>query len=284
MVVSLTVRQGNLDIYCAPDGTVATGTVQWTLKKGGRSTAVGAGLDEPLQKGISSPLQKKIAPYQLPTSHPDYIKITALFMGKRPTYSATTFADAGFEVLATKRLVLGGVHPTLPRLFFKAYYDKVADDPSKSFLKRVATARTMRQIIADNRITTVVVPEKFIYVLPKSTAALIKNNKHAKKIILVEDYIPLLGLYPTKDHWGKEEAWTKTMIDDLYVLLSKISLTDCAYRNFQFTADRKKIALIDLETPTKKLSYFNKTLAKKFPPRWKQRWKGLRSGKIIPYS
>ncbi len=229
--------------------------------------------------GISLSIAKKIAPYTFRPSHPDYETIQNIFTQSRAIENKRAFKAAGFNLIASKRLLIGGVHPSCPHLFIKAYPDSVRKDPLNSFLTRAKTARKMQKIITDYNITHVKVPEKYIYVLPKDPKP---ENGKGKKILLVETYLPGIGIQATKAAWTDEATWTEAMIDDLYLLLSHQSLYDCAYRNFQFSADKKTIILFDLETPVKTLGDFNRMLANRLPKKWRKRWDKLVRKKIKP--
>jgi hypothetical protein len=226
-----------------------------------------------------TPIAVRIRPYQLLMKNPAFAVVDKIFRASRVTASSEAFRKGGFKLISEKRRLMAGVPLDASHLVVKVYYDRVMELPHESFIARAETAKRMHEVIKQYSLNRIAIPKKWIYLMQPQPAP---PKDSGNRIALVQTKLELSGRIMTQRKWQQAGSWDRQLIDQLYTLLSHISLTDCAYRNFQFTKDGTQIALFDLENPTYDLEPFNRGLAASLPKKWKKRWKQLCSGEIQP--
>ncbi len=192
-----------------------------------------------------------MAPHLLPLDHPIKEKLDALFSQSRVTQNQQTLTDAGFVILAArpKSYVIVAKHPEFPGYIFKLYLDteqrkKYGVAHWRWLTRRCIGAKAIRKIIKKKKLRYFIVPDKWLYILPRYP---LPQEPNPQPVILVETYIELSE--------NSERAW-KTHIkpkhlDELYTIFQSGYGSTHVDINTPYTKN-KKFAFIDTESPQRK--------------------------------
>lgn len=201
----------------------------------------------------------QVSPYLLPENHPIKPSLDYLFSLSRVTLSLESLEKAGFMKAKPRKFtkLIVTKHPSFPGYIFKLYLDAQAyykDQPEHYFwLLRIQGAEKIRQELAINdRKKRFKVPKKWIYALP--TYPQLPKGYPLKQFILVEEDMDIFSNKENKALW-KSDYVTPELLDELYILLKKLGLNDCAKpENIPFSKDGK-IAFIDTQSHGNKVEF-----------------------------
>ncbi len=155
--------------------------------------------------------------------------------------SARDWQKAGFEVAGqgTESDIMVASHPAAGGYLFKKYSRKVSPkDQRKNYRRRVEGADKLRELIADQRLTQVVVPGKHLHELPSKFD---RKGEHA--FVLVVERMTLLDTSQSKQRYRQIDDET---LRQLCVVLRVFRGLDSGVRNVPFT-DAGQIAFVDTE-------------------------------------
>lgn len=226
-------------------------------------------------KSLPATIQKLVNPYLLPEDHPIKPSLDYLFSSSRVTLNLKSLEKAGFCKCKPRKFTKLVVtkHPAFPGYVFKLYLDAQGfhkDQPEYHYwMLRIQGAEQIRQeILAKNVGHLFKVPKKWIYTLPFKPQP--PRGYAIKHFILVEEDMDILSDEENKNLWGSNYV-SHQLLDEVYAILTKIGLHDCAKPdNIPFSRDGK-IAFIDTQSHGMKVEYkkMNAFLSKENQEYWK---------------
>jgi hypothetical protein len=181
--------------------------------------------------------------YLLPQKHPLNDHLTDLFLNSQMFQSPKHLKKAGFTVTLgnrrTKLMVAG--HPLIPQYLIKKFPDDVSQKKQvKNFIRRIDGAEVLRKYIKKHKLKHLVVPEKWIYKLPKDFP--------------VHSYVLVVEKMELVDDWDNPNGEARKLyydmdievLTELCTLLHDVGGYDSLPRNQPFTR-AGQIAFIDTE-------------------------------------
>lgn len=172
---------------------------------------------------------------------PTALDLKGLFRDPDMFDSNSSWRKAGFAVEGegTESNIMVASHPSAKGYLFKKYSRKISlKDQLKNYRRRIEGADKLRALIAAQRLTRIVVPQKQLHELPPEF-----SRKGESAYVLVVEKMTLLEssdskrLFRQLDHEGLRQLCT--------VLLAFRGL-DSGVRNVPFT-DKEQMAFIDTE-------------------------------------
>ena len=155
---------------------------------------------------------------------------SGLFRDPRVLDSHQSFAAAGFKAVANKDDILVGGHPSVEGYLFKRYLGMSEKTQMANYENRIEGSRQLRRCVEEFQLRNVVVPQKWIYALPKGH-------------VLVTERVELMDKRKVKGAYG---AISANVLRDLCVVLFHFRGLDAGARNIPLTTD-SKVAFIDTE-------------------------------------
>lgn len=203
-------------------------------------------------KELPEQIKQTIAPYLLPSDHPVKPFLDALFGSSRVIFNLETLEKAGFKKSSPRKFskLIVTRHSALPGYIFKLYLDTQRYHKEQgeyvSWILRVQGCEQVRNTIAQLGLEAFFkVPKKWIYILPKYPEP--KSSYYPKYTVLVEEDMFLVSKKENEALWASSFV-TESLLNDVYLILKKVGLYDCAKPdNIPFSQDGK-IAFIDTET------------------------------------
>lgn len=180
----------------------------------------------------------------LPQNHPVRPYLKSLFDHPHLFKSVRSFESAGFKVKSGHRGLMVGFHPSIPRYLFKKFSDHRSQSGQlENFIKRLEGARILREYIQKHNFKHLVVPQKWLYQLPKSFS---KKYGSPSYVLIVEN----MDIYDWDDPNGEAKRlyynMDREMLTELCTLLHAVGGCDAYPRNQPFT-HYGKIAFVDTE-------------------------------------
>jgi len=202
--------------------------------------------------------------YDLDTENPDFRKeIDKVFLSgaKIPDTMEIFNGDeqpdlGGFRAITPDSQAIVLLHEKLPGFVFKATQKTHRGSYRDNNLFRVPESRAMQQFITDKGLQHIVVPKKFLYLLPD-------RRKHQGRYT-IDNYIVVaekIDLIPMEENLVKLRNLSKDQIDEILQICFERGFHDIAWishdgkllgnadPNLRFTTDGK-IAFIDTEVRT----------------------------------
>lgn len=182
--------------------------------------------------------------YLLPQDHPLYTQLASLFYDSHMFQSYKYLKHADFKVKLGnhgKRLMVGA-HPSIPDYLIKKFPNAVPQTKQLgNFIQRIKGAAVLRNYIRKHRFKHLVVPEKWLYRLPK-------NFPNHSYVLIVEK----MDIYDDADDPNGQIRKMYYDIDievltELCTLLHAVGGCDSLVRNIPFTRSGQ-IAFVDTES------------------------------------
>lgn len=195
----------------------------------------------------------------MPKKHPIYKKLTKLFKYRELFDSPETLREAGFIV--NKRVhqnMMVFTHPSVEGYIFKRFRNKVDQEVQRElYIKRLKGAEIIRNVIKEENIQNIVVPDKWLFALGFDSNEYLVVAKR-------------LDICPGDDLIGSENVNRYQTIDletlrEYCTVLKKIKGCDAWPRNQPFTRDGK-IAFIDTEHVGQKEAHFQRHILPLWDP------------------
>lgn len=207
---------------------------------------------EQMHDYVSKKVWEQISPFLLPPDHPIKGRLDRLFSSSRVILNLKTLKAAGFQTHGPRRFtrLIVAKHPEFPGYIFKLYVDAQRNHKDKPdyyyWLKRVKGARLIYRLITENHLDQwFKVPQKWIYPLPPEPSP--PSVFLRKNFILVQEDMDVLEEKENEACWESERV-SFALLSDLFFILQKTGLADCAKpHNIPFSRDGK-IAFIDTQT------------------------------------
>lgn len=228
-------------------------------------------------KQPSPQTREAVTPYLLPSNHPLKSILDEIFSQRRVLLNLKTLEKAGFDKakpnLFTDLIVTR--HPKMPGYVFKLYLDAQRYHKGmlehEIWLQRIQGAQKVHHFLKlYNLENQFKVPQKWIYAVPEKPRA--PKGYDAKHYILIAEDMQIFDKAENEALW-KSDYVTEDLLKNLYLILRKIGLSDCAKPdNIPFSADGR-IAFIDTQTHgVKRMSYSKLTtfLSKENKSDWKK--------------
>jgi hypothetical protein len=168
--------------------------------------------------------------------HPASLGLEKLFVDHNMFASRDNWRSAGFKVneRSDDGKVMVASHEAAKGYLFKKYSDKVSlKEQLDNYERRIEGARRLKALIADERLQHIVVPQKWLYALPR---------KFSSHVLIVEQ----LKLLDNDESKSKYRHIDKDVLRELCLVFFKFRGLDSIVANVPFTEDRK-IAFIDTE-------------------------------------
>lgn len=206
---------------------------------------------------VTPAMKSRIEPHLLAQDHFLMKAMDHIFMHHRVTASDQALEEAGFSILfsqpRSKIRVLR--HSKLPNHLIKLTLDTNTNIKKRHhdwewLVNRCIGSKKVRGIIKKNQLKQVVVPKKWLYVLPANPAPLLST--HRKIVVLLAEEIKLVDKQTNKRKWREE--MTKEHLSDLFKIMSYGGASSWRPDNVWFTEDNK-LALIDTEYPGREAHY-----------------------------
>lgn len=179
----------------------------------------------------------------LPKNHPLQKQLKNLFLESDMFESPDHFRKAGFKVIDRihKRLMVAS-HPTITKYLFKKFQNGVPQrEQLENYLTRISGARFIDKFIKANRLEHLIVPKKWLYILPKEFS---DCDTTEKTYILIVEKMDICsernGMMGKKYHKIDLE-----ILEELCVVAYYFRSLDSIH-NLPFTHENK-IAFIDTE-------------------------------------
>ena len=181
--------------------------------------------------------------YLLPKEHPLHQQLAHLFHNPQMFRSHTFLRREGFTVkLGNRRTkLMVGSHPSILQNLIKKFPDDVSQTTQlKNFVKRIKGAEVLRNYIKKHNFKYLVVPEKWLYKLPKDFPS--------------HSYVLVVEKMDIYDDWDDPNGEARKMyysmdievLTELCTLLHGVGGYDSLPRNQPFTRSGQ-IAFIDTE-------------------------------------
>lgn len=183
--------------------------------------------------------------YILPKGRSLNLKLKSLFTNSNMFSSENEFRKAGFRVKAGHRKLMVGAHPKIPGFLIKKFQNSMPFPlQMDNFLLRIKGANKIREFIASHNFVHLVVPQKWLYELPKN---FVKFPAKRNFVLVVEDMNIIDDLHkPDSEVLKLYYNMSKEMLTELTMLLHGLNGCDAMPRNQPFTKSGK-IAFVDTE-------------------------------------
>lgn len=177
---------------------------------------------ELLLQGAQSPIEKKIAPYLLPSSSHLSPILTKICQNFRVLASLDHLALAGFKILSIQPIshVIIASHHLLPCYLLKIYLD---NNPFQTFnlpdwqrlVNRCEGAKNVRDLIKKKKMKYFSVPNKWLYSPPVFS---VPEGTVLQPVMLITEDMQLVSPSENLNAW--KTLITKDHLDELYCILS----------------------------------------------------------------
>lgn len=184
-------------------------------------------------------VQNPLEPYLLPKDHPLQDILPHLFQDSHMFRSSKNLKHAGFKVKPGHRHLMVAFHPAIPLYLFKKFPDDLNQSSQlRNFIKRIQGANIVRESIKKNNCQHLVVPQKWLYELPKRFS----KDGNKSYILIVEN----MDIVSKEENLDLYYHMDKEMLNELCIVLHDVGGCDAFPRNQPFTRSGK-IAFIDTE-------------------------------------
>lgn len=201
--------------------------------------------------------KEKIKPYLIPKNHPAKEALDFIFTRSRPTSDLDAMVDAGFDIVSVRPYSFAVIakHSDIPGYIEKVYLDsekrkKNGKEGWEWLVHRCEGAENIRKLIREKKLNFFSVPDKWIYVLPKSARQNEKMN--SQPIILLATDMHLVSQEESEQAW--KTIITKAHLDELYIILSHGFASSHVSWNIPYS-ESGKFTCIDTEHPKRKPNY-----------------------------
>jgi hypothetical protein len=186
---------------------------------------------------------RSLTPYLLSQEDSLYQQLADLFHDPHMFDSQSHLKRAGFKVKSgnsrTKLMVAG--HSSIPNHLLKKFPNSVSQSKQlDNFIRRIKGARTLRNAIQKHNFKHLVVPEKWLYKLPKQFPS------HSYVLVVEKMDIYDDGNDPNGETRKRYYNIDKEVLTELCILLHEVGGCDSLPRNIPFTRSGQ-IAFIDTE-------------------------------------
>lgn len=207
---------------------------------------------------ISPIAKKEIAKYLIPSNHPYYSLLEAIFHHSRATSDQVSFLEAGFSIVdavSTSGITLAK-HPGFHGSLFKIYLDGVEHTRGnipgwKWLVNRCEGAQNIRDLIVRKKLKCFSVPDKFLYAFPREINPVWTTLYSPQPVLLLVTDMEIL---PSESVNAWKTVITTQHLNELYEILSHGYGTTSLPSNVPYTKSGK-FAFIDTEYPKRKLQY-----------------------------
>ncbi len=185
----------------------------------------------------------------LPDNHPLQKKLKKIFaLGNEGMFrSRKKLQKAGFQVFhRIHRGLMVGSHPSLKKYMIKKFKNKILQkDQLANYLSRINGARALSAFIEANNLKHIVVPQKWLYLLPEQYSD--PETKERSYLLIVEKIdICSGGEDPEGEIAKKYYNIDLEVLREVYIVLYYFRGLDSRLHNLPFT-HQGKIAFIDTE-------------------------------------
>ena len=179
----------------------------------------------------------------LPEDHPLYESLKDLFQDPKMFKSRKFLLQAGFHV--SKRMhrdLMVASHPALKGYLIKKFRDNISlKDQLENYCQRINGARVLKEFIQLNQLQQIVVPQKWLYLLPSHFAdATTGENAY----LLIVEKMPIDTA--KKKIARKYQVIDRQTLKELCLVLYFFRGLDSTLLNMPFTS-QNQIAFIDTE-------------------------------------
>lgn len=190
-------------------------------------------------------------PYLLEESHALKPILDNIFKKNIAIQSDDELIKARFSIISPRPEGMRVVsHPKLKGYLLKLFPFQEQKDDSRDItwaVERCKSARTLRNLVAENDMKYFAIPNKWIYLLPNHKK--LKAEGYKNYAILVVDDMKITSVSESKKAWKNVDS--KEAIDELYSILTIGSSSKLA-ENIPYSRSYKKFTCIDTERPRKK--------------------------------
>ncbi len=236
--------------------------------------------DEPYSKKAHLNLQdelKAIQPLTIPSNHPIKSILDSIFSSPQVTYNSKKFIESGFHIRyhQPRSHIIVAEHALMPGYLVKLYLDSEHKRRRKTpgwvwLVRRAKSSRAIASIIKKKKIRHFVVPQKWIYLLPKSPFPHPHPGCTRKNEILVVENMNLTPLSESKKAW--KSVMTQEHLEELFEIISRCGGRSYRPDNIAYTKSGK-FAFIDTEYPNVPPKY--EKIAAYLSPKMAKVWKRI---------
>jgi hypothetical protein len=186
--------------------------------------------------------KEDVSIYLLPSNHPLQKQLKGLFTDPEMFEWPTYWNRAGFAVLdRVHRGFMVASHPLVKNYLFKKLQNSTPPSEQLSnYLRRIKGARALSKFIQDNHLKHIIVPQKWLYQLPKQFAD--PKTNESTYILIVEK----IDLYSKAELPNQYAHIKKGHLKELCKVVYSFRGLDSVLHNMPFT-HQQKIAFIDTE-------------------------------------
>lgn len=184
----------------------------------------------------------------LPKDHPLQGRLKALFENSHMFESNDQLKQAGFHPFnkRSQPSLMVASHPAIKGYLIKKFKNEVPQDKQlDNYLDRISGAKALRKFIKVNKLQHIVVPQKWLYRLPKSFADLQTGER---TYILIVEHMDICngGNNPNGTVGTKYHNMDFDILRELCIVLYYFRGLDSSLRNMPFT-HQNTIAFVDTE-------------------------------------
>lgn len=195
--------------------------------------------------------QDSIDEWLLPKGHALHKRLKKLFDDSRIFDSPQDLREAGFDVnkRVHKKLMVF-THPDVPEYIFKKFQNGVLrSEQLEKYIVRLKGAKAVREAIKEHNLSTIVVPNKWLYRLP---------NSRKSYLVVAEKFDICFGDdEPNGENVQRYRTMSYKTLNELCTIMKVLGGCDAWPRNQPFTK-QGKIAFIDTEHVGHKEAHFAK--------------------------
>ncbi len=183
----------------------------------------------------------------MPPDHPLQKKLNKLFNNPKLFQSPQQMKQAGFEIINNlHRGLMVASHPSIKNYLIKKFQDHIPQDKQlNNYLKRINGARALNHFIKANHLQHIVVPQKWLYRLPKRFSDS-KTGKNSYVLIVEQLDICEGGKDPNGDLAKRYYNMDLSILKELCITVYYFRGLDSMLHNMPFT-HQNQIAFIDTE-------------------------------------
>lgn len=182
----------------------------------------------------------------LPKHHPLQDQLKPLFQDKNMFDSRDLVKEAGFHHIKSQRKgIMVVTHPNIEGYLIKKFQSSVAQkEQLENYIKRISGARALQEFIKSNHLQHIVVPQKWLYRLPKSFSD--KETGERTYVLIVEKMDLCSKSHNCDGNTKKYQDIDEEILREICIVVYNFRGLDSVRENMPFTT-QNQVAFIDTE-------------------------------------
>jgi hypothetical protein len=186
--------------------------------------------------------QSELVQYYLPNDHFLHKKLERIVTTTQMFDGPEELRSGGFDLSDHYgRGLMVAWHPEISGYIIKKFINTIpVIEQLENYVTRIRGSRTIRQFIEGNHITQIVVPRKWLYLLPEK---FFNPETGEPSYLLIAERIDILDTRHTKELYSSEMP--RKLLREFVAIITRFRGLDSTIDNMPFTKEHK-IAFIDL--------------------------------------